>query len=134
MTQSQSHSEEFILNGAEMLLHIIDCPSFPISDDAKAVITHEIFKLLTGREFLNMLPEATEKSYSATDIGNILGVSSNKIGRVAISNGIKLPEGTSNEFGTWRISKSRFSSHECSTFVYNDKALAWFRANIELFR
>ncbi len=125
--------QELNLRGAEMLQHMIDYPSFPITDESKAILAHEIVKLITGSECLNMLPEAIGKSYSATDIGNILGISANKVGRIAISHGIKSPEGTSNEFGTWRVSKSRSSNHECPTFVYNDKALAWFRANVEFF-
>ena len=125
--------QELNVEAAKILKSMMDYPSFPITDESKAVFAHEIFKLLTGTEYLNMLPEVTEKGYSATEIGNILGVSANKIGRIAISHGIKPPEGKSNEYGTWRVSKSRYSSHECPTFIYNENALEWFKDNAELF-
>lgn len=115
------------LERAKFINSMIEAPSFPMTTETKTVFAHEVFKLASGHEYLAMLPESTEKWYTATEIGNELGISANKVGRIAKSNGIKAPEGESNEYGRWIFSKSRYSSREVSSFIYNEDALEWFR-------
>lgn len=74
-----------------------------------------------------MLPESTEKWYTATEIGEAVGISANMVGRIAKKNSLKAPEGESNEFGRWIFSKSKYSSREVSSFIYSENALDWFR-------
>ena len=71
----------------------------PMTDETKTVFVHEAYKALTGHEYLAMLPESTEQWYTATQIGEILGISANKVGRIAKEYGIKAPEGESNQYG-----------------------------------
>ena len=112
---------------AKILQHMLDAPAAPLSEESRAVIQHEMFKIVTGEQCLSMLPVVTEKYYTATELGEIFGVSSKKIGRVAKSNGLKSEEGCSSRYGQWRLSKSPYSAHQCSTFVYNTNALEWFK-------
>ena len=116
------------LRGAQILQHMLDAPAFKMTEETKAVFSHEIFKLVTGTEFLGMLPESTEKWYSAGDIAQEIGSTGNMVGRIAQKFGIKAPQGESNEFGRWIFSKSRYSSRECPSFIYNQRAMDWFKA------
>ncbi len=132
-----TQSDEKILAGldiekAKILQHMIDSPAYPLTDDSKAVIAHEVFKLITGHENPAMLPVVKEAMFSATEIGQRLNVSKNRIGKIAKAHGLKSPIGETNEYGTWIRTKSPYSSHECPQFMYNDTALNWFKAHTQL--
>lgn len=77
-------------------------------------------KALTG-EYLLPLPQ-TEKTYSATEVGELLGVSANRVGKLANQNGLK-----TEEYGGWYHDKSAHSAKEVEAFRYNEKALEKFR-------
>lgn len=115
------------LRGAQILQSMLDNNTFPCTSETRTVFSHEIFKLVTGHEYLAMLPESTEKWYRATEIGEILGISANKVGRIAKEYGIKAPEGESNEYGRWIFSKSKYSSREVASFIYSEMGLDWFK-------
>ena len=121
----KAKNRELDIRKVEILKSMLDLPY--INEESKAVISHEIFKMTTGHECLAMLPEATEARYTATELGKMFGVSANKIGRIAKQYGLKSKQGEPSEYGRWICDKSRYSNHECMTFVYNDKALAWFK-------
>lgn len=118
---------EVNLRRATLIRDILYNPPFPVTPETQTVFAHEVFKLTTGHSYLAMLPDCTEKWYTATEIGNELGISANKVGRIAKANGIKAPEGESNEYGRWIYSKSQHSSREVPSFIYNEDALEWFR-------
>ena len=118
--------EQLNFERAKLLKDIMEAPIFPLTDESKAVIQHEIFKILTGHEGLSMFPAMTEKWYSASDIATIIGLSANMVGRIANENGLKAPEGESNKYGRWIFSKSKYSSKECPQFIYNENAVEWF--------
>ena len=125
---TQYQIDQLNLERAKFLQHIIDAPAFPLTNESKAVIQHEAFKMLTGHECLSMLPALTEQWYSAEDIGRQLGISANKVGRIANQHKLKPEQGESNEYGRWIYSKSRYSSKECPQFVYSQHALDWFES------
>lgn len=79
-------------------------------------------KELAGEDVLP-LPKVQEKSYSATDIGKMLGVSKAKIGALANKNNMKC-----DEYGSWFHDKSPYSGKEVEAFRYNSKAIEKFRA------
>ncbi len=79
-------------------------------------------KELAGEDVLP-LPKVQEKSYSATDIGEMLGVSKAKIGALANKNNMKC-----DEYGSWFHDKSPYSGKEVEAFRYNSKAIEKFRA------
>ena len=120
------------LERAKILQHMLDAPTAPLSEESRAVIQHEVFKIITGGQCLSMLPAVTEKYYTATELGEMFGVSSKKIGKIAKANGLQSEEGSPSQFGQWRLSKSPYSAHQCSTFVYNSNALDWFREHCGL--
>ena len=82
-------------------------------------------KELAGEDVLP-LPKVQEKTYSATDIGKMLGVSKAKIGALANKNNMKC-----DEYGSWFHDKSPYSGKEVKTFRYNSKAIEKFRSLLE---
>ena len=74
-------------------------------------------KELAGEDVLP-LPKVQEKSYSATDIGEMLGVSKSRIGALANKNNMKC-----DEYGSSFHDKSPYSGKEAETFRYNRKAI-----------
>ena len=119
--------EELKLRAAELLRQMTKYPACPMTDETKTVFEHEAFKIITGHEYLPMLPEVREAWYSATDIGKKLGVSKKQIGIWSNKYGIKASMGERNEYGHWIQSKSPHCNKECPTFVYNDAALKRFQ-------
>ena len=115
------------LRGAEILQSLIDGEKFPLTPETRTVFAHEVFKLVTGHSYLGMLPESTERWYTATEIGEQVGLSANKVGRIATANGLKAPAGESNEYGRWIFSKSRYSSREVPSWIYSESGLDWFK-------
>jgi len=77
-------------------------------------------KELSGQEILP-LPKSEQKTYSATEIGKIFGVSSQKIGRIANANNLK-----TDEYGMLYHDKARHSVKELDTFRYFDTAIPKF--------
>ena len=82
-------------------------------------------KELAGEDVLP-LPKVQEKTYSATDIGKMLGVSKSRIGALANKNNMKC-----DEYGSWYHDKSPYSGKEVEAFRYNSKAIEKFRALLE---
>ena len=130
----EAKNRELDLRGAALLQHMIDSPAYPITDESKAILAHEVSKLITGHENRAMLPAIREGMYSATEIGARFSVSKNKIGKIANTHGLKPPIGETNEYGTWIRTKSPHSAHECPQFMYNDNALDWFKSHFEQYR
>ena len=80
------------------------------------------FNTLAGSNVLP-LPEVKELTYSATEVGEIFGVSKNKIGSLANKHNLK-----TDEYGKYFYDKSRYSNKEVQTFRYNRKAIEVFRS------
>ena len=129
-----SKNREIDLERAKILQRMIDAPAVPLSEESKAVIQHEIFSIISGHECVSMLPQVHERYYSATELGEMFGVSNKQIGKIAKAHGLKPDEGEPSEYGIWVLTKSRYSCHQCSTFKYNDKAVHWFTEHQELLR
>lgn len=85
------------------------------------VLNAHATKELTG-EYLLPLPKLQEKTYSAEEIGDLLGVSSNMVGRLANANGLK-----EKEYGSWFINKAKGHNKEVQCFRYYEKAIPIFR-------
>ena len=92
-----------------------------VVSEYKKVIDSYISEKIVGKKIIP-LPEVNEKTYSATEIGKILGVSANKIGKLANLHGLK-----TSEFGKLFYDKSRYSNKEVETFRYYNKAIDKFR-------
>lgn len=76
-----------------------------------------VFGVDTG----NYLPQV-EKTYTATEIGKMFGVSANMIGTIANKNGMK-----TEEYGITVLDKSKYSAKNVPAFRYNEKAVERFR-------
>lgn len=85
------------------------------------VLNAHATKELTG-EYLLPLPKLGEKTYSAEDIGSMLGVSANMVGRIANANGLK-----SEEYGAWFNDKAKSSNKEVQSFRYFESAIPVIR-------
>nr|WP_316612653.1 Bro-N domain-containing protein [uncultured Ruminococcus sp.] len=76
---------------------------------------------ITGNDLGDSLPKV-EKTYSASEVGNALGISANKVGKLANAYGLK-----TEEYGVFVMDKSRYSSKEVTSFRYNEKGKAKIR-------
>ena len=70
---------------------------------------------VTGKDLGDYLPQV-EKTYSASEVGNALGITAAKVGRLASAHGLK-----TEEYGITVMDKSRYSSKEVASFRYNEK-------------
>lgn len=59
-----------------------------------------------------------EKLYTATEIGEELGITANKVGKIANAHGLK-----TDEYGIFALDKSPYSNKQVSSFRYNEKGL-----------
>ena len=131
MKELEDHKRDQDLRGAQILQSMIDNNTFPVTPETRTVFAHEVFKLVTGHSYLGMLPVSTEKWYTATEIGEVVGLTANKVGRIAKANGIKAPDGDANEYGRWIFSKAQNSSREVTSFIYSEAGLDWFKNYME---
>lgn len=111
---------------AKLILEGIDKFKDVMTPESKIVFMAKYGELTAKHDMMHMLPPATEKWYSATELGTEFGVSAQQIGKTANENDLKAPEGESNQYGTWIRSKSQHSSREVMTWVYYEAAREWF--------
>ena len=77
------------------------------------ILNSHASKALSGEHILP-LPELPERTYTATEIGKMFGVSRNHIGRLANENNLKIPE-----YGAWFRDVALYrQDKEVSTFRY----------------
>lgn len=81
------------------------------------ICAHYASTALAGEPVLP-LPETKEHTYTAEEVGKMLGVSGNKIGRIANKNHLKTPE-----YGVEVWDKSRSSSKQVQAWRYNQKGI-----------
>ena len=91
------------------------------SESYKAILMACAANTAAGQLVLPLPKAEFGKTYSATDIGRILGISRNKVGRIANEHGLK-----SDGFGEWYHDVSA-NGRECDNFRYNDAAIEKFR-------
>lgn len=82
--------------------------------------------VLAEKEIL-ALPKVEEKTYTATEVANMLGVTAHKIGRIANENGLK-----TEKYGCFYHDKSRYSNKEVESFRYNEEGIAVLRKTMQL--
>ena len=104
---------------ANLLMKMADVDT--LSKEYKNILVSKATEILTGTQLIP-LAQSTQKGYLATDIGNMFGVSAQRIGKIGNANNLK-----TEEFGQWYHSKSEYSPKEVDTFVYNDRAVDEFR-------
>lgn len=95
-----------------------------MSPEARQVCVAKAVNDIAGFEMIP-LPVLEEKFYSATEVGEMLGCSANKIGKVAIANDLKR-----DGYGKTFLDKSPFSSKQVETFRYNANGIAALKSLI----
>lgn len=118
----QQRVEAMLLNAksrqSKLWLTIAEKTDLP---EYKHICQQKAAEVLSGVPLLPM-EEAKDKTYSATDIGKLLGVTSNMIGKIANLNQLKTPQ-----YGKLFYSKSEHSCKEVETFRYYECAIPKFK-------
>ena len=104
---------------ANMLLKLANVNT--LSPEYKNILVAKSAEVLTGQALLP-LPKSEQKTYSAGEVGEVFGVSAQKVGSTAKKYNMK-----TDEYGSWYRDKSPYSNKEVDTFRYNDKAVEKFR-------
>lgn len=90
------------------------------SKTAKQALLAEAAEVLTGR---HMIPIMQTHYYSAGQVGRQLGITANKVGRIANKLGLKCEQPGQNQYGRWANSKSQHSDKEVAQWLYTDEGL-----------
>ena len=106
--------KEIQLKTAEFLNNMADSILIP---EYKQILNAHATKVLTG-DFLLPLPAAGEITYSATEIGKMLDISANMVGRLTKKHNLR-----TEEYGKVFYDKSKYSSKEVETFRYYIKVI-----------
>ena len=103
---------------AKLLLEIGNKVTIP---EYQYICQRKAAEIIAGEPLLPM-QEVNQKTYSATEIADMLGVTPQKIGRLSNANNLK-----TKEYGKWFYDKSQHSSKEVETFRYFDSAIPVFK-------
>lgn len=93
----------------------VDVPEF------KHICASYAGNVLAGHEVLP-LPVSGQRYMKAGEIGDMLGISANMVGKIAKAHGLK-----TDQYGKWFHDKSPHSNKEVDSFRYNDAAVHRFR-------
>ncbi len=96
-----------------------------LSSTYKTILVAKASEVLSGEQILP-LPKSERKVYSAGEIGEMFGISANKVGRLANAYNLK-----TEEYGEYRHSKSEHSVKEVDTWVYFDTVIPEIRKILE---
>lgn len=94
------------------------------SETGRQALLARAAKELTGEM---TIPVLKRKEYSATEVGKRLGITKNKVGRIANRLKIKAPQPGQNKYGRWSNSKSQYSDKEVPQWLYSDEGLKAIR-------
>lgn len=100
---------------ANVLLKIANSPE--VNPRYKQILQAQASAIVAGKPLLP-LPEVEEKTYSAEDIGKILGISANMVGRLAKRHNLK-----TEKYGKWYHDKSPYSAKEVESFRYYESVI-----------
>ena len=94
----------------------------PVAKETLLITTAET---LTGVS-IGYRPQIEQTTYSAEELGDVLGISANRVGRIANAHGLK-----TNEYGLYYLSKSQHSDKQVEHFRYFEKAIDKFKSILE---
>jgi hypothetical protein len=112
----------------DMATNVADriCARFPsLGEPAQQVIFAKIVNPIAGDEVIP-LPRLESKTFSASEVGKLLNISGNKVGRLANEHGLK-----TSEFGVFVLDKSRSSEKQVSSFLYNQAGVDRLRQIVQ---
>ena len=96
-----------------------------LSDIAKETYIITSAETLTG-VYLGYRPQVEQVTYSAKEVGDMLGISANRVGRIANAHGLK-----TKEYGLYYLNKSQHSDKQVEHFRYFEKAIDKFKSILE---
>jgi prophage antirepressor-like protein len=105
---------------AQMYLKLANVDT--LSETYKTVLVSKASEVLAGEPILPLPLSKNSKVYSAREIGNIFGISANRVGRIANQYSLK-----TSEYGEYRRDKSQYSTKEVDVWVYFESVLSEFR-------
>ena len=96
-----------------------------LSDVAKETAIITSAETLTGIS-IGYRPQIEQTTYSAKELGDVLGISANRVGRIANAHGLK-----TKEYGLYYLNKSQHSDKQVEHFRYFEKAIDKFKSILE---
>ena len=96
-----------------------------LSDVAKETAIITSAETLTGIS-IGYRPQIEQTTYSAKELGDVLGISANRVGRIANAHGLK-----TKEYGLYYLNKSPHSDKQVEHFRYFEKSIDKFKAILE---
>jgi Rha family phage regulatory protein len=108
---------------AAVLLKIANSPD--VNPRYRQVLQAQASEIVAGRQLLP-LPEAEQRTYTAEEIGKMLGVSANMVGRLAKQHNLK-----TEQYGKWYHDKSKYSCKEVETFRYYENVIPVLQSKLE---
>ena len=121
VSQFTELSEKDKLYKAQLLKEFSDLYRNKCDGRYSQILDSYAVKELTGENILP-LPERTEHYYTAEEAGKILGISANKVGRIANLNHLK-----NEKYGKWFIDKAKHTNKEIEAFRYNQAGIDCIR-------
>ena len=121
---TSSLSEQLKVAQIGLLNRVLDEFGDKISPQARETL------LLVGSEkFLGIStgyrPPVNQQTYSASEIGERLGISGNKVGRLAKAHNLK-----TDEYGIWVLDQSAHSNKQITSFRYHENVVPILKALI----
>lgn len=98
------------------------------SDISKENLLAKAAEVLTGEM---TIPVMKVKYYSAGEVGKKLGISGQKVGRIANKLGLKAEQPGQNKYGRWANSKSQYSDKEVPQWLYTDEGIKAVKKELE---
>lgn len=110
------------IRAAQLLYKIAD----KTDTDYKQVLHARITALLTG-EYLLPLPEVKERTYSAGEIGERLGITACMVGRLANAHGLKTPK-----YGKLFYDKAKTAEKQVETWRYYENVIPVLKSLLDM--
>lgn len=96
-----------------------------LSDVAKETVIVTSVETLTGVS-IGHRPRIEQTTYSAKELGDVLGISANRVGRIANARGLK-----TKEYGLYYLNKSPHSDKQVEHFRYFENSIDKFKSILE---
>lgn len=101
---------------ARFLLEAVDKYKNILAEQSVELLTINALEVINGKGTLEKPKLPERKYYSATEIGEELRISANKVGKIANANNLK-----TEKYGKTVLSKSLYGPKQVPTFIYNEK-------------
>ena len=124
--QQEQRAKAMLLNAqsrqCKLWLQLADKTDLP---EYKHICQQKAAEALAGTQVLPM-QEAAQKTYSATEVGNLLGITAHKVGALANKFALK-----SETYGKYFYDKSAYSNKQVETFRYYQNAIEKLKELLE---